>query len=517
MKRLAREIIEKVLNNKIRNAKELQHAKTAIAKRYGYRSIIKNSEILHFASKNEREKLQLLTKKPVRTISGVSVVAVMCKPGICPGDCIYCPTTLKAPKSYTGEEPAALRARMFKFDAYEQVSNRIKQLEAIGHKTSKVELIVMGGTFPSFTKKYKQDFILSLFNALNEKKARSLEDAHRLNEKAKNRCVGLTIETRPDFCTKENINEFLSYGATRIELGVQTLSDEIYKKVSRGHTLKDVEEATKNLKNAGFKVCYHYMPGLLANEKQDLRMFKALFTDERFKPDMIKIYPTLVVKNTGLYGMWKNKKYRPLTNEKAVKLIAQMKTFVPTYCRIMRIQRDIPSFMIEAGVTAGNLRELVLNHMHKNKMRCNCIRCREAGHAYYKKKVVPKKLSMEVEEYNASNGHDFFISIEDKKLNLLLGYVRLRFPSESIRKEIDNETALIRELKVVGVSLLIGEKSEKSFQHGGIGKQLMKKAEAIAKEHKKKKIVVISAVGTREYYKKLGYKKEGPYMSRKLN
>ncbi|MCK4551109.1 MAG: tRNA uridine(34) 5-carboxymethylaminomethyl modification radical SAM/GNAT enzyme Elp3, partial [Candidatus Aenigmarchaeota archaeon] len=262
-KEIAREIIADILSGKAKDGIALDNLKRKIAKKYAIKDLIQNSAILEHAKKSEKERLTVLIKKPVRTISGVAIVAVMSKPGVCPGKCIYCPQGENAPKSYTGLEPAARRGAMFAYDPYLQAKDRIKQLTAIGHATDKVELIIMGGTFLSYSKGYKMNFVKRLFDALNGVDSKTLDDAKKINETAHHRCVGLTIETRPDFCKEKEIDEMLLMGATRVELGVQTLSDEVLNKVNRGHTIEDTVRSTQLLKDSGFKIVYHMMPGLM--------------------------------------------------------------------------------------------------------------------------------------------------------------------------------------------------------------------------------------------------------------
>ena len=517
IKIISRQVIEGITCGEIDSLQKLDYQKRRLSKEHGLLRILRNSDILFHARKKEVNAVSILVKKPVRSISGVSVVAVMSKPTSCPGKCIYCPQGENAPKSYTGLEPAAMRAIMFDYDPYKQVRNRVKQLKAIGHSVDKIELIIMGGTFPSCGKRYQIWFVKRCFDALNQKDVRTLKNAQKLNETAKSRCVGLTIETRPDFCKQEHIDAMLLLGATRVELGVQTLSDRIYKKVNRGHTVKDVVDATQMLKDSGFKIVYHMMPGLFQNENEDVGMFCELFENPDFKPDMLKIYPVLVIKGTGIYEMYKEGKYRALTNESATVLVAKLMEKVPRYARIMRCMRDISMEKIVAGPTAGNLREMAENLMKKNNTECKCIRCHEAGHMYYKKGIVPGNTDIYVDEYYASEGTEYFITVEDRRQNCIVGFLRLRMPSlNSARKEIQKNTALIRELKVFGTSLELKNRNKDSFQHKGIGKQLMKEAERIAKKSGAHKIIVISAIGTREYYRKLGYVRDGPYLSKSV-
>ncbi len=522
LREIAEEIKKIRAKNFIEAREEIKRIKAKISKKYRI-NIPKNSEILKFIE--DKEIKSLLIKKPVRTISGVAVVAVMTKPYPCPGKCIYCPRGENAPQSYTGYEPAALRAKRANYDPYVQVHDRLKQLSTIGHSIEKVELIIMGGTFLASPVDYQRDFVARCFKAMNDfpnykNEAITIEEAHKINEKAKVRCVGLTIETRPDFSKEKHVDLMLSYGTTRVELGVQTIRQEVYDIVNRGHTVEDVVEATRVLKDAGLKVCYHLMPGLFSSIEEDLEMFKEIFRNEKFKPDMLKIYPTLVVKGTELYEMWKRGEYRPYNDEEAVELIKEIKKIIPPWVRVMRIQRDIPSELIVAGVKKSNLAELVSNALKKENIRCMCIRCREIGHVLYKEniEITEDDLKIFVESYRASEGKEFFISIEDKDRLAVVGYIRLRFPSKyAHRWEIDEDTAIIRELKVLGTALPLKEKEGiLSKQHRGYGRLLVEKAEEIAKKHGKEKMLITSAVGTREYYRKLGYRRYGAYMGKEI-
>ncbi len=454
-----------------------------------------------------------IMKKPTRSLSGVSVVAVMTKPYPCPhGKCDYCPggPDMGSPQSYTGKEPAARRAALNGYDPYLQVNNRLNQYKENGHKPEKIELIVMGGTFPSFPVKYQTWFVKRCIQAMNEfhgKESKgNLKQIQKQNETSKVKCIGITFETRPDWCGKKEINRMLEFGGTRIELGIQTVYNKALKKISRGHGIEETKKATILAKNAGFKICYHMMLGLPGvDEEMDVQSFMKIFEDEELRPDMLKIYPTLVIKGTKLYKMWKKGKYKPLTSENAVEIINRIKPIIPSWTRIMRIQRDIPTNMIDAGVKNSNLRQMT-------KAKCKCIRCREVG-LKARDKVFPQKIERVEREYRA-NGKEIFISYEDKKKDILIGLVRMRFPKKSHRKEIDSKTAIIRELHVYGPTTPIGKKGK--WQHKGYGKKLLKAAEERAKEEGKKKMVIISGIGVREYYKKYGYKQEGPYMCKRL-
>ncbi len=444
-------------------------------------------------------------RKPTKTISGVTPLAVMIKPGKCKhGACLYCPS-LNAPQSYTPESPAVLRAKALDYNPYKQVKSRLNAFRMMKHPTDKIEIIVMGGTFLSYPEKYQTNFIKSCYDALNNKASKNLEHAKKLNEKAKHRCIALCIETRPDICSEKHIKRMLDFGATRCELGVQIIDDRIYEKINRGHKVKDVIYATKRLKNAGFKIGYHIMPGLPGSSmKHDIELFKKLFSDENFKPDQLKIYPTQVLKGSDLEDLYKRGEYKPYTDNQLVKLMIKLKSFVPEYCRIMRIMREIPPAYLVAGTLKIDLRKII-----ENKAKCKCIRCREIGFALREKKKVERNIRIKIIKYSASDGKEFFLQFVNKD-NIIFGLCRLR---------ISEDKAFIRELHVFGKSLSLGKKplaKKNEYQHKGLGKRLMLEAEKIARQNKCKKILVISGIGVRDYYKRLGYILEEPYMTKKI-
>ena len=549
MKNACKLIINQIIEGKIKTKKDLEKAKHKACRDYNLQKFMSNSLILENATPDEKKKIaRVIMKKPTRTISGVAIVAVMCKPHKCPhGRCLYCPESDIAPPSYTGEEPAALRARMFKFDPYLQVYNRLFQLESIGHPLDKVELIVMGGTFPSCFLCYQEWFISKCLQAMNDFGVKDvsmnnissenfkesnlvnnieipkdfvyLNDVQRENENSKIRCVGMTFETRPDYCKTQDVDRMLDMGVTRVELGVQTIYNYIYKRIERGHTVEDSIESARILRDSGIKVAMHLMPGLFADFDRDLRIFKRVFSDEHFKPDMLKIYPCLVTKGSKLYEMWEKGEYKPYTSEEAVDLIAEIKKILPKWVRTMRIQRDIPSPLIEAGVKKSNLGELVYKKLHSLDVNCKCIRCREVGHKAANG-LIPDidNVKLLKEEYRAGEGNEIFLSFEDIKKDILIGFSRLRIPSEHAhRKEIDDKTALIRELHVYGSMIPLGEKETGQWQHLGYGESLLNEAARVASEvYDMKKILVTSGIGARNYYRKFGYEKLGPYMAKNI-
>ena len=553
MEKACRIIIEDILEGKISTRRDLEVEKRQLCRDLKLSRFMSNADILEFAKPEEKEIVSgILKKKPTRTMSGVAIVAVMCHPHKCPhGRCFYCPESDIAPPSYTGEEPAALRGRMYEYHPYVQCFNRLKQLKKIGHPIDKVELIIMGGTFPSRDLSYQEWFVSQCLKAmcdfglimenkptnydynLDYDEIRSfengvlktyppndyvlIEDVQSVNEDSKVRCVGMTFETRPDYCKKDHINRMLDFGVTRVELGVQTLSDDLYIKIKRGHTISDVVEANQLLRDSAIKVAMHMMPGLFSDQKQDLKMFKQLFSDDDFKPDMLKIYPCLVTKGSELYGLWVKGEYEPYNDEEAVELITNVKAILPKWVRTMRIQRDIPSTLIEAGVKKSNLGELVYNNLEKHDISCQCIRCREIGHKKTSREYTLDDFELFRESYTACEGQEHFLSIEDVNEESIAGFLRLKKPTKNhFRPEITDSTALVRELHVYGNMIKIGGKNPKIGQHTGFGEKLLKEAENIALDNGMDNVAIISGIGSRNYYRKFGYEKVGPYMMKNL-
>ncbi len=447
-------------------------------------------------------------RKPTKTISGITPVAVMLPPQKCKhGCCIYCPN-LNVPQSYTPKSPVVLRASSVNYDAYKQVVGRLGAFKAMNHPTEKVELIIMGGTFLQYDSKFQTKFIKGLYDGLNGKKSKTLKQAKKINETAKQRCVALCIETRPDVI---DIKKMLEFGCTRVELGVQIIDDKIYKKVQRGHTVKDVEDATKNLKNAGFKIGYHLMPGLPgSNLKKDLKLFKKIFSYSKFKPDQLKLYPCQVMPCSKLEDMYWAGKFKPYTKEQTKKILLEMLKNVPSYCRVMRVMREIPPEFIVAGVINIDLRKDIEELLRSKRSKLKEIRYREVG---FNMKDLNLDLKLKKTKYKASDGDEYFLEIVNKD-NILFGLLRLR---------IYGGNAIIRELHVYGPALKLGEKGKlgsqgstpkvfqkqntlQGAQHQGLGKELLEEAEKIVKKNKINELKIISGVGVREYYKKFNYK-----------
>ncbi len=571
------EILSELKGN---NENDWTKLKRALAIKHKLKKIPSNIEILMNVPESEIPllKTKLLTK-PTRTISGVSPVAIMTKPSNCPhGKCTFCPGGLNSPwgdvpQSYTGHEPATMRGIRNDYDSYLQTFNRLQQYVLLGHNFDKIEFIVMGGTFTATPKEYQEEFIYGLYKALNnfselffsegefdylkssktsgqffgrkkstfdflafkeffelpgdvhdkereisiKKKLYSLKEKNNnttieeeqvKNEKAAVRCVALCIETKPDWGYLEHGNLMLEQGCTRVELGIQSVYDDVLEYVHRGHDTEVSKRSIQILRDLGFKINFHYMPGLpLTDYERDIAGLKQLFNDEGYKPDMIKLYPCMVGPGTPLYHQWKKGEFTPITTQKAAKIVSEFYTFVPEYCRIQRVQRDVPTKYWEAGVDRTNLRQYT---DEKFRVKSRDIRAREPKG----QKVNWDKVKINVKEFNASGGKEFFISADDMENDLLIGFCRLRFPKEFLRDEISINGALIRELHVYGTATAIGE--EGIVQHKGWGTKLMQKAEEIALSNSKDKMIVISGVGVREYYRKLGYEREGVYMVKKL-
>ena len=517
--RAVNELAEMICKGLIRDRQTLEREKIRVSKRYKLSRIPGNAQILNLLGSKGID-ISLLRRKPARFSSGIYIFSVMCRPWPCPKKepCYYCPGGAwsyfgSTPQSYTGREPAALRAIQNSFNPYEQVRKRLKQLKAIGHSPSKVELIVQGGTFPSMPRKYQEWFIKRCLDGLVRSDSHTLSEAVYNSEKAEIRNTGITVESRPETMTNEEIRFLLKAGVTRVEIGVQSVFNDILAKVNRGHGIEDVKKCFRRLKDYGLKVTAHMMPGLPgSNFKRDLESFKILFEDKDLRPDGLKIYPTLVLRGTKIYDSFKRGEYTPPSLDETIRLLATVKTFIPTYVRIYRIQRDIPAPLIEGGVKKSNLRQLVWRYMSERGLRCRCIRCREVGRYILKGGSVedldPKLVRL---DYEASGGEEIFLSFEDTEKDILIGFLRLRILPER------NE-GYIRELHVYGFQLGLGEKPIKTAaQHRGYGKRLVELAEKISiEEYNIKVLRITSGIGVREYYRRLGYKYESPYMVKKF-
>jgi len=458
-------------------------------------------------------------KKLARTISGVTPVAAMTQPMKCPGQCLYCPTYANTPQSYTPGSPAVLRAKQCGYDARKQVALRLRILSEMGHPTDKVELIIMGGTFLAYPRDYQYQFIKDCYDALNGVASVTLEEAKLRNETAKHRCTGLCIETRPDWCQQEEIDRMLEFGTTRVELGVQTLNDEIYRLVRRGHKVEDVVKASALLREHGFKVYYHWMPGLPGSTpEEDLTLSRKLFADDSFRPDGLKLYPTMVVEGTELEKWYHEGRYQPYDVDTMVNLLVEIKALVPKYVRISRVLRDIPPHFITAGCK-DSLRDVVKQRMQQQALECKCIRCREYGHRARDGWEIGEPHLVRM-DYQASGGREVFLSFEDEK-ETLFGLLRMRIQAKSIPAlglKFSGNLALIRELHTFGPEVPLSERRSSAAQHKGLGKALLREAERIATdEFQAPQMIVLSGVGAKEYYRaEFGYRTQGDYMVKNL-
>ncbi|MBU1167144.1 tRNA uridine(34) 5-carboxymethylaminomethyl modification radical SAM/GNAT enzyme Elp3 [Patescibacteria group bacterium] len=479
-----------------------------------YRHLIDQKKI-----KDHQEIFYLLKKQKTRTISGIASIAVLTKPWPCPGKCLYCPDEQGMPKSYFSDEPAVMRAILNDFDPARQVRTRIQALQMTGHETNKIELIVMGGTFSSLPKQYQTSFIKRCFMGANAPSAgaalmRPLRTVFKRNETAKNRIIGLTLETRPDYITPAEVKRFRELGATRVELGVQSIYDDVLKKNNRGHLVKSTITATKLLKDAGFKINYHLMPNMYGSDaKRDLEMFEEIFSNPDYQPDLIKIYPCVVTRDSELQKLYKQKKFVPYSDQQLINLIIKIKQIIPPYVRIMRLGRDIPAPDIIGGNKLSNIRQIVQAKLKDTNTSCQCIRCREVRN----ENIEAKNVKLVRRDYKASDGQEVFLSYEDTKKNKILALLRLRKPSSDVFLKPLKDSAIIREVHTYGEALNFSDRKKKASQHLGFGKKLLKEAERItAKEFGLKKVAVISGIGARGYYRKNGYRLQDTYMVKRI-
>ena len=504
--------------------------KSQAARKYKLQGIPKVADIIAALPRSHKDKLMpYLRQKPVRTASGVAVVAVMSKPHRCPhiamtgNVCVYCPGGPDSDfeystQAYTGYEPTSMRAIRARYDPFSQARGRVAQLKALGHAVDKVEYIVMGGTFMSLDRKYKDYFIRNLHDALSGHHSSTVEEAIKYSEQSTTKCIGITIETRPDYCLKPHLSEMLGYGCTRIEIGVQSVYESVARETNRGHTVASVCHSFHLAKDCGFKVVTHMMPDLPnTGLERDLEGFREFFENPAFRPDGLKLYPTLVIRGTGLYELWKTGRYKNYTPEQLVELTASILAMVPPWTRVYRIQRDIPMPLVSSGVEHGHLRELALARMRDLDLPCKDVRTREVGMKQIHEQVNPENVELVRRDYVANGGGETFLAYEDPEKDILIGLLRLRKASSvAFRPEISEaSSSIVRELHVYGTAVPVAGRDPTRFQHQGFGMLLMEEAERIAREeHGSEKLLVISGVGTRHYYRKMGYELDGPYMSK---
>jgi elongator complex protein 3 len=476
----------------------------------------------------DRQLLAKIRMKPTRTQSGVTVVTVLTKPYPCPGKCVFCPTDVRMPKSYLPDEPGAMRAYHHQFDPYEQVAARIEALEAVGHPTDKIELLILGGTWSSYRKDYQEWFVHRLFDAMNGTDAvhapavyeerlhadkLDLHAAQEFNQTATHRNVGLVIETRPDHINTEELAWLRHIGVTKVQMGAQSFDDRILEMNKRGHGIRATREATALLRAAGFKIVLHWMPNLLgATPESDREDFIRLW--EGYCPDEIKIYPNQLLANAELYQYWQRGEFRPYTTEELIELLVEIKPSVPRYCRVNRVIRDIPSNNVVEGNKRTSLRMDVHEEMAERGTVCQCVRCREVrGRQVAEDALIQNDLA-----YQTGEAEEHFLSF-DTPNDKLAGFLRLSLPGENSPQTrlVDLEgAALIREVHVYGQSVEVGESKDGAAQHIGLGTSLLERAEEIARMHGFEKLAVIAAVGTREYYAGRGFEMGNLYMVKPL-
>ncbi|XP_030054557.1 elongator complex protein 3 [Microcaecilia unicolor] len=510
----------------------LNKLKTKISAKYGLSAQPRLVDIIAAVPPQHRKVLvPKLKAKPIRTASGIAVVAVMCKPHRCPhinftgNICVYCPGGPDSDfeystQSYTGYEPTSMRAIRARYDPFLQTRHRVEQLKQLGHSVDKVEFIVMGGTFMALPEDYRDYFIRNLHDALSGHTSNNVTEAVKYSERSNTKCIGITIETRPDYCLKRHLSDMLSYGCTRLEIGVQSVYEDVARDTNRGHTVRAVCESFHLAKDAGFKVVAHMMPDLPnVGLERDIEQFIEFFENPAFRPDGMKLYPTLVIRGTGLYELWKSGRYKSYSPSTLVDLVARILALVPPWTRVYRVQRDIPMPLVSSGVEHGNLRELALARMKDLGTECRDVRTREVGIQEIHHKVRPYQVELIRRDYVANGGWETFLSYEDPEQDILIGLLRLRKCSEeSFRPELKGCVSIVRELHVYGSVVPVSSRDPSKFQHQGFGMLLMEEAERIAKEeHLSCKIAVISGVGTRNYYRKIGYELEGPYMVKRLD
>jgi len=456
----------------------------------------------------EREMLRRLQRKPVRTLSGVAPVTVLTKPFPCPGQCIFCPTRDGMPKSYLPDEPGAMRAETHGFDPYLQTASRLQTFDAIGHSTDKVELLILGGTWSYYPHDYQEWFIRRCLEAMNGVESGSLPEAQRRNETAPHRNVGLVIETRPDTITPQEVRRLRWLGVTKVQLGVQSLNDAILEQNRRGHTVEQTRQAVRLLRSAGFKIALHWMPNLLgATPESDFEDFCRLWDDPALRPDELKIYPCLLLPGTELHTYWQQGRYRPYAEETLIDLLVRCKTIIR---RVNRLMRDFPAPNIVEGSTKSNLRQIVQRRMRERGLACRCIRCREVRG----EKIDPQALRLETIVYETDVSEEHFLSYVTPE-GKLAGFLRLSLPLSEVEAPIEEiqGCAMIREVHVYGPALDIAAPSEGEAQHLGLGSKLIEEAKRISQQHGFHRLAVIAAVGTREYYRRRGFRLGELYMT----
>jgi elongator complex protein 3 len=486
-------------------------------------NIPKNSDIWPLLPDGELKRY--LRTREVRTMSGVAPFAVMMKPYHCPGECVYCPLEDGMPKSYLSDEPAAQRAKRLNFDPKSQVEMRLLQMEKTGHSRDKLEIIVVGGTFSAYPELYKLEFFLGIYRGVNRTEGEieglsrdelllAIEREQGINEMGGSRIVGISVETRPDWVTEKEVILWRQLGVTKVQLGVQAFDDKIMKRIKRGHSLDEVARATRMCRNAGLKICYHLMPNLPGSSPdKDIEMARMMYEDNRFGPDFVKIYPAMVIEGTELYEMWKRGEYESYPESELYRVLREIKLMTPDWVRIDRLVRDISKQWVESGTKLTNMRQMLQTDLKKAGLRCRCIRCREVRAGEYRNDLT---LRQEIRE--TLGGKELFLSFVDSSDNLY-SILRMRLPDHAEKILFDEIVgcAMIREVHTFGQVVDLGDTGTAHSQHKGLGMKLVAEAEKLTREAGYQKMAVISAIGTRGYYAKLGYVRDGLYMTKVLS
>ena len=529
-----------------------------------YEELKRNSEI-NLSLEEEKNLYELLRMKETRTISGVTPVTVLTKPFPCPGKCIFCPNDVRMPKSYLSDEPGAQRAISNKFDPYLQTFNRLLAFKNTGHPIDKIELIILGGTWSSYPESYQIWFVKRCFDALNdfenyssnemlkneaidlpfeEEKLEEIDGsnleksynqiisnaikntqnllnenasweelflAHTKNENSKSKCVGLVIETRPDEINEEEVIKIRKLGATKVQIGIQSLNDEVLKQNKRGHDVNKTKEALDLIRRAGFKIHGHYMPNLYgSNPEMDKKDYEKMFKEIYFRPDELKIYPCSLIKTAELMQVFNQGLWKPYTSEELGEVLSHHILNTPRYCRLTRIIRDIPSTDIVVGNKLTNFRQIAENLIKKSGEKVLEIRAREI-----KNKKINSNVEIVKTKYETTSSTEYFIEYINEN-DEIFGFLRLSLPKISSFIPELKDCAIIREIHIYGQSLEVGKKEEGKAQHQGMGKNLIKIAEEISKNENFPKLAVISAIGTRKYYEKNGFELQDLYQIKDL-
>jgi elongator complex protein 3 len=520
----------------------------------GFRAF-SSDETFRFDEGRFRRRVQ---RRPVRTQSGVTPLTVLTKPFPCPGKCIFCPNDVRMPKSYLSDEPGAQRAANNHFDPYLQTWNRLAAFDATGHPTDKIELIVLGGTWSFYPHAYQIHFISRCLEAMNDfgagrdrredckrttpdfekigedvrgdsfttnpynqRVTRFLQDnldgqlvvkeeesdwdrlfeAQRMNESAGARCVGLVLETRPDHINEEEVLRLRRLGATKVQLGVQSLDDRILSLNQRGHDVDATRRAFEVLRRAGFKLHAHWMANLLgATPESDREDFRRLFEDASFRPDELKLYPCSLVETAELMGPWRRGEWQPYDDEQLLEVVADALPRVPRWCRVTRVIRDISSDDIVAGNKRTNFRQIAEAEVARRGEELVEIRQREIRGENFE----AAKLELVETDYATENGRETFLELVTDS-DRIVGFLRLSLPATASFIEELGTNALVRELHIYGGSVQIGAASSGRAQHRGLGGRLLLAAAARAREAGYVGLSVISAIGTRGYYRNQGF------------